>query len=77
MHSTFDTSSIYAQGGDVRIDLEEYVTETINAVIPLFSSSEEDLKPFLRSKFFDTLMTFNVLRSADVCYEEALAAILA
>jgi hypothetical protein len=35
--------------------------EEINAVLPLMDDNNEDMIPFLQSRFFNVLMTFNML----------------
>ena len=35
--------------------------EEINCVLPLIDETDSDLKPFLKSKIFKILMTFNVM----------------
>lgn len=44
--------------------------------MPLFDETDADLKPFLTSKFFSILMTFNIMQNADTCFENAYIAIL-
>lgn len=51
--------------------------EIINAVLPLFSKTDEDMKPLINSKIYHILMTFNVMANADTCFENAYLALLA
>lgn len=51
--------------------------EQINAVIPLFSKVDADLKPLINTKLYHILMTFNVMGNADTCFENAYLALLA
>jgi hypothetical protein len=45
-------------------------------VLPLFSPVDKDLAPLLKSKFFDTIMTLQVLKTADIYHPEAMATLL-
>jgi hypothetical protein len=46
-------------------------------VIPLFDQRDSDIAPFLKSTFFDYLMTYNLLKSMDLCYDLSYAVCLA
>jgi hypothetical protein len=43
----------------------------------MYTSLDADLKPFIRSKFFDSLMTLLVMQTGDICHPEAHASLLA
>jgi hypothetical protein len=45
-------------------------------VLPLFNPVDNDLAPLLKSKFFDTIMTLQVLKTADIYHPEAMATLL-
>ncbi|CAD8111689.1 unnamed protein product [Paramecium primaurelia] len=51
--------------------------EIVNCILPLYTSKNEDLKPFFRSLLFHTIMTFVVCENADVCFDYSYAALLA
>jgi hypothetical protein len=51
--------------------------EKINAVLPLYDDKDKDLIPFLKTRLFGVLMTFNLLQNADCCYDTSLAALMA
>lgn len=50
--------------------------EVVNAVLPLFDEKDQDLKPFITSKIYSILMTFNVMQNADTCFENSYLALL-
>ena len=54
-----------------RIGIGADDVETINAIIPLFSETDDQLVPFLTSSLFNMLMTFNLARTIDVCFPDA------
>ena len=40
--------------------------EIVNAVLPLFDEKDADLKPFITSKLYSILMTFNVIKKKNI-----------
>ncbi len=50
--------------------------EVINCVLPLFDGDDCDLGPILKSKLYHILMTFNVMKNVDTCFESAYAAVI-
>ena len=61
-HKTVDTVSIYDSPNRIlRLNTGDGDVEEINAVLPLFCIGDKDLIPFYRSRFFNILMTFNML----------------
>ena len=76
-HKTIDTVSIQQNGNELNLSLGLNDKEKINACIPLFSSADIDLRPFIRTKLYNILMTFNVMQNADTCFENAYLALLA
>jgi len=75
-HSTVDTVSIYADANKtLNLNTGDGDIEKINAVLPLFT--DEDMIPFIRSRFFNLLMTFNMLHNVDCCYDTSHSALAA
>ena len=61
-HSTVDTVGIYAAKDRIlKLNTGDGDIEEINAVLPLLDDNNEEMIPFLRSRFFNILMTFNML----------------
>lgn len=50
--------------------------EVINAVVPLFDEADADLQPYITSKLYHILMTFNVMQNVDTIFENAYMALL-
>ena len=50
--------------------------EVINCVLPLFDGDDSDSGPLLQSKLYHILMTFNVMKNVDTCFESAYAAVI-
>lgn len=75
---TLDTASIY-QNNKQEIVLAggTNITEKANMVIPLFGPLDQDLTPFLTSKVFDLLITYNFRKvnsiADDLNYAKCLA----
>lgn len=45
-------------------------------MLPLFDGDDLDMGKILTSKLFHILMTFNVIRNVDTCFETSHAAVL-
>ncbi len=52
-------------------------TEVINAVLPLFEESDEDLAPLINSRLYHILMTFNVMQNVDTVFDTCYIALMA
>ena len=77
-HKTVDTVSIYDSPNRIlKVNTGDGDIEELNAVLPLFGVGDKDLIPFYRSRFFNILMTFNMLQNADCCYDTSHAALSA
>jgi hypothetical protein len=78
LHSTVDTISIYSKA-DKQLELKigQDEIEKINVVLPLFGEKDLDLAPFLRTRLFNILMTFNLLQNVDCCFDTSHAALSA
>lgn len=76
-HKVVDTVSLQASNNQLVLKIGEDLEEEINAVIPLFSKADADLKPLINTKLFHILMTFNVMGNADTCFENAYLGLLA
>lgn len=71
-----DTVSIQQNGNQLKLKVGGDEEELINAVLPLYDEKDYDLKPFLNSRLFHLLMTFNLLQNVDTLYENAYSAAL-
>jgi hypothetical protein len=74
-HSIVDSISIQQAGNELKVSIGDDETEEINCVLPLFDGDDSDLGKILTSKLYHILMTFNVIRNADTCFETAHAAV--
>ena len=72
-----DTVSLVSQGNEMEISIGNNEEEKFNAVIPLYSKVDSDLKPLIRSQLFHLLMTFNCMRNVDTFYFDAYYGLLA
>ncbi|KRX01173.1 hypothetical protein PPERSA_08274 [Pseudocohnilembus persalinus] len=69
-HKVVDLISIQESYDKVqRFKIGDGEYETINSVIPLFGKKDKDLQPFITSKLFSMLMTFNVMGNIDTSGE--------
>ncbi|EAR97525.1 VWA domain CoxE-like protein (macronuclear) [Tetrahymena thermophila SB210] len=76
-HKVCDTVSLQAGNNELKMKIGDDEEEIINAVIPLFSKKDLDLKPLINTKLYHILMTFNVMGNADTCFENAYLGLLA
>lgn len=78
VHSTIDTLSLYQkQDKQVELKIGNDEVETVNVVLPLFGTKDLDLKDFIRTRFFNLLMTFNVIHNVDTCFDTSHASLSA
>ena len=75
-NKVIDTVSIQQNGNELKLKVGGDEEEIINAVLPLYNEKDYDLKPFLNSKLFHLLMTFNLLQNVDTLFENAYSAAL-
>lgn len=59
------------QGGVLNVPLKDGKSETANAVIPLFTSEDNDLLPFIDSRLYKLLVSFNLLNDPDQLSDQA------
>ena len=76
-HKILDTVSIQQNGNEMKLKVGLDDEEIVNAVLPLFDEKDSDLQPYINSKIFHLLMTFNVMQNVDTLYENAYSALLA
>lgn len=61
-HKVVDTTSIQStEKNELVLKTGDQREEIVNAVIPLYTKNDSDLKLILRSQLFDILMTFNIM----------------
>jgi len=75
-HKVVDTISIVKSSNNLQLKVGEDTIENINAVLPLFTKSDDDMKGLLRSRLYHLMMTFNVMQNVDTLYEDAYLALL-
>jgi len=76
-HKILDTVSIQAHNNEMKLKVGMDDEEIVNAVLPLFDEKDYDLQPFINSKIYHLLMTFNVIQNVDTLFENAYCALLA
>lgn len=76
-HKILDTVSIQQNNNEMKLKVGMDDEEIVNAVLPLFDEKDYDLQPYINSKIFHLLMTFNVMLNVDTLYENAYSALLA
>ena len=59
------------QGGILNVPLKNGKLETANAVIPLYTSEDKDLLPFIDSRLYKLLVSFNLLNETDQLSDQA------
>jgi len=73
-----DTVSLISQGNEMEISIGNDEEEKFNAVIPLFKMKVDgDLRQLLRTKLYNLMMTFNVMKNVDTFFPDAYAGLLA
>eukprot|EP01016_Furgasonia_blochmanni_P034069 TRINITY_DN3632_c0_g1_i2.p1 TRINITY_DN3632_c0_g1~~TRINITY_DN3632_c0_g1_i2.p1 ORF type:complete len:801 (+),score=200.79 TRINITY_DN3632_c0_g1_i2:442-2844(+) len=76
-HKVLDTVSMMGDGNRLKLKTGNNDEEYVNGVVPLFDEEvDTDLKPYISSKLFQVLMTFNVMTNVDTFYENAYFALL-
>ena len=75
-HKVLDTVTIQANGNEMKLKVGNDEEEIVNGVLPLFDEKDYDLQPFINSKIFHLLMTFNVMQNVDTLYENAYCALM-
>lgn len=75
-HQVIDTLSLLSNQWELKLSKGNNEFEVVNAVLPLFDEKDQDLKPFITSKIYSILMTFNVMQNADTCFENSYLALL-
>eukprot|EP01016_Furgasonia_blochmanni_P035105 TRINITY_DN3857_c0_g1_i11.p1 TRINITY_DN3857_c0_g1~~TRINITY_DN3857_c0_g1_i11.p1 ORF type:complete len:223 (+),score=58.67 TRINITY_DN3857_c0_g1_i11:23-670(+) len=77
-HKVVDSISLIEQGNTLRLKTGNDDEEVVNAVLPLFDDKgDADLAPFITSKLYHALMTFNVMQNIDTLFENAYLALMA
>lgn len=76
-HKILDTVSIQQNDNEMKLKVGLDEEETVNAILPLFDEKDYDLKPYINSKIYHLLMTFNVMQNVDTLFENAYSALLA
>lgn len=66
---------IQEQGGTLNVQADGK-TENVNCVMPLFSSDDADLIPFLNSRLYKLLMSFNLIRDPDELLDQSFVCML-
>lgn len=79
INNTCDTVSLVSKGNEMVISIGNNEEEKFNCILPLFEGTEADqeLKPYLRSKIFHLLMTFNCMHNVDTFFQDAYYGLLA
>lgn len=67
---------IQEQGGSINIPVADGKTETANSVLPLFSAEDIDLVPFLNSRLYKFLISFNLIRNPDEILDQSYVCLL-
>ena len=75
-HKILDTVSIQQNNNEMILKVGLDDEEKVNAVLPLFDEKDYDIKPYINSKIYHLLMTFNVMQNVDTLYENAYSALL-
>lgn len=63
--------------GHAKIPIGNGSNDMINAIIPMFKSVDDTLKPFVRTRLYSLMSTWGVMRNADSIVHEAVLAGLA
>lgn len=64
------------QGGSINVTTADGKQETVNAVVPLFGKESADLAPFINSRLYKLLMSWNLIRDPDTLLEDSFSCML-
>ena len=74
-HRCIDSTTIILNDGNLILNVGEG-KESINGVLPLFTSMDKDVQPLINSKLYNFMMTKNVLFLNDDCVENVYLSLL-